>query len=629
MGESWDGAGIDLLALVANHLEEGVIVVDREGKIIVYNDTARSIFGIDPRVGPGHSPGQLMPGDMVLIIDNALGEDDGQLKPNSLNVIGIPPGDVESRQGFLAMGEFGARNGEGYLELAPREQLQTHFKSEWKGRSIELLLDRGRKIMNIKVDRQQFTYDYKLAAGHMVILDGETREVKFYQARGYTARGEDMGDILKGKRYGAKGPTAPVPHLRGRNLREIHPQNEEIVQLIEYLQEDKEINSMVEYELNGVPVRCGTRTLAHGDEIIGGLLLIEDISELKNLSTERDRALETVRNLEDRLTGDYRKPPEFSKIIGNNPEFLNVVRMADRAARSNSTILLLGESGTGKGLFARGIHEASNRKDGPFVQVNCAAIPESLLESELFGYQDGAFTGAKKSGKLGKFEMANGGTLFLDEIGDLSLSLQAKLLHVLQDQTIQRLGGIEPIELDLRIIAATNQNLEEAMIKKEFREDLYYRLNIISLIIPPLRRRKDDILDLIRFLLPKLAAKVGKEVTGVSDEALRLMLNYDWPGNIRELENVLERGINLSEGNIILSSYLPHTLQVEVEEEPGEKGEELGMSLDRSVEEAEKRTILQALHKTGGNRTEAARLLKVARTTLYNKMQRHGINFNG
>ncbi len=628
MEEAWNGANKDLLALVANHLEEGVIVVDREGQIIVYNDVGRSIFGIDPRVGPGHSPGQLMPGDLVLIIDNALGEDDGRLEPNSLNVLGISPGDVKKGHGFLAMGEFGARTGEGNLELAPREQMQTHFQSEWKGRSVELMLDRARKVMDIKIDRKQFTYEYKVAAGHMVILDGETREVKFYQARGYTARGEDVGDILKGKRFGAKGPTAPVPHLRGRSLREIHPQNEEIVQLIQYLQEKKEINSHVEYELNGVPVRCRTRTLASGDDIVGGLLLIEDISELKNLSSERDRALATVRSLEDRLTGDYQKPPEFSRIIGHNPEFLNVVRMADRAARSNSTILLLGESGTGKGLFARGIHEASSRKDGPFVQVNCAAIPESLLESELFGYQDGAFTGAKKSGKLGKFEMANRGTLFLDEIGDLSLSLQAKLLHVLQDQTIQRLGGVEPIELDIRIIAATNQNLEEAMMKKEFREDLYYRLNIISLIIPPLRRRKDDILDLIRFLLPKLVAKVGKEVTGVSDEALRLMLNYNWPGNIRELENVLERGINLAEGNIILSPYMPHTLQEEKDEGGAERGEEFGLSLDQSVEEAEKRAIIQALHKTGGNRTEAARQLKVARTTLYNKMQRHGINFN-
>jgi len=628
MEQAWNGDNPDLLAMVANHLEEGVIVVDREGHIIVYNNVARSIFGIDPRVGPGHSPGQLMPGDLVLIIDNALGEDDGQLEPNSLNILGIYPGDVKKGQGFLAMGEFGARTGEGCIELAPREQMQTHFQSEWRGRSVELLLDRARKLMNITIDRKQFPYEYKVAAGHMVILDGETREVKFYQARGYTARGEDMGDILKGKRFGAKGPTAPVPHLRGRNLREIHPQNEEIVQLIQYLQQKKEINSQVEYELNGVPVRCRTRTLASGDDIVGGLLLIEDISELKNLSSERDRALATVRSLEDRLTGDYQKPPEFSKIVGHNPEFLNVVRMADRAARSNSTILLLGESGTGKGLFARGVHDASNRKDGPFVQVNCAAIPESLLESELFGYQDGAFTGAKKSGKLGKFEMANKGTLFLDEIGDLSLSLQAKLLHVLQDQTIQRLGGVEPIELDIRIIAATNQNLEEAMMKKEFREDLYYRLNIISLIIPPLRRRKDDILDLIRFLLPKLATKVGKDVTGVSDEALRLMLNYDWPGNIRELENVLERGINLAEGNIILSSYLPHTLQAEKDEVGAEKAEELGLSLDQSVEEAEKRAIIQALHKTGGNRTEAARHLKVARTTLYNKMQRHGINYN-
>jgi len=624
MGELREAASIDFLSLVANHLEEGVIVIDREGKIIVYNEVARTIFGIDPRVGPGHSPGQLMPGDLVIIIDNALGEDDGQLKPGSLNLIGVDPNEIKEGESFLALGEFGARPGEGRLEKMASEEKEASFSSEWKGRSIKLILDRTQKNMEIKVDRQRFCYEYKVAAGHMVILDGETAEVKFYQARGYTSRREDIGDILKGARFGAKGPSAPVPQLKGRNLQEIHPQNEEIVQLIEYLRQDKEINSRVEYELNGIPVRCRTQTLAQGEEMVGGLLLVEDISELKTLSLERDRALATVRNLENRLNRDYSKPPEFNRIVGNNPEFLDLVRMADRAARSNSTILLLGESGTGKGVFARSIHEASSRQDGPFVQVNCAAIPESLLESELFGYQDGAFTGAKKSGKLGKFEMANGGTLFLDEIGDLSLSLQGKLLHVLQDQTIQRLGGIDPIELDIRIIAATNQNLEEALVKKEFREDLYYRLNIISLIIPPLRRRKDDILDLINYLLPRLASKVGKEVTGVSDEALRLMLNYDWPGNIRELENVLERGINLAEGNIILSSYLPPTLQAD----PGYQGKEMdgdGLSLEQSVQEAEKRTIIQTLHSCGGNRTEAARRLKVARTTLYNKLQRYRI----
>ena len=317
----------------------------------------------------------------------------------------------------------------------------------------------------------------------------------------------------------------------------------------------------------------------------------------------------------------------FEGIIFSSPKMADVIERIKRIAPTDATVLITGESGTGKEMIAQAIHQNSPRKNKRLKALNVRAVTEQLVESELFGHVKGAFTDAA-SDRVGAFEYTDGGTLFLDEVGDMPMSTQIKLLRVLEEQRITRVGDNKAIKVNVRLISATNRSLQQMVEQGTFRNDLYYRLNIISLIIPPLRRRKDDILDLIRFLLPKLATKVGKDVTGVSDEALRLMLNYDWPGNIRELENVLERGINLAEGNIILSSYLPHTLQAEKDEVGTEKREEFGLSLDQSVEEAEKRAIIQALHKTGGNRTEAARQLKVARTTLYNKMQRHGINFN-
>ena len=278
--------------------------------------------------------------------------------------------------------------------------------------------------------------------------------------------------------------------------------------------------------------------------------------------------------------------------------------MAEKGALSDSSILLLGESGTGKELFAHAIHQESVRAAKPFIKVNCAAIPHELLESELFGYEEGAFTGALKGGKTGKFETADGGTLFLDEIGDMPMSMQSKLLRVLQEKEIEKIGAQYPLIVDVRIIAATNKNLEELVEQGNFRADLFYRLNVFSIKIPSLCERPHDIDVLTPYLLEKICRRMGKYVENISREAIRKLNKYTWPGNIRELENVLERAVNLiGKEGIIESKHLPEKIS-------GEVTDDEVTSLKISLEKSERAAIEKAMINSKGNKTKAARLLE-------------------
>lgn len=290
----------------------------------------------------------------------------------------------------------------------------------------------------------------------------------------------------------------------------------------------------------------------------------------------------------------------------------------------DSTILITGESGTGKELFAHAIHHESLRKKGPFIAVNCGAIPENLLESELFGYEEGAFTGARRSGKPGKFELANGGTLFLDEIGDMPLHLQVKLLRVLQEYTIERVGGIKPLIIDVRIIAATNRNLEEMIKDNQFRNDLYYRLSVIPFHIPPLRERMEDLELLVHCFIQKYNLILGKNIKGYKKDALARMVEYSWPGNVRELENAIEYSANVCPDSLIDASYLPdriikHTTALS----PLKPQESV-----RSIADLEKNAIVEALKRYGTSnhaKENIARYLGMSRSTLYRKIKEMGI----
>jgi two-component system response regulator PilR (NtrC family) len=302
---------------------------------------------------------------------------------------------------------------------------------------------------------------------------------------------------------------------------------------------------------------------------------------------------------------------EFSNIIGRSEAMLDVFKMIETVARTNSTILLTGESGTGKGLVAQAIHFHSLRRDKPMVSLNCGAMPETLLESELFGHMRGAFTGADAN-KKGLLEVAERGTVFLDEIGEMSAVMQVKLLRVLQERRFRRVGGLEELTADIRVIAATNQDLSKAVAEGRFREDLYYRINVIPIQLPPLRARREDIPLLAEHFLAKFADQMEKPVASISREALELLLQHDWPGNIRELENIIERAVALEATPVILSESLPSSIRPAIRHEHAPASEALpgpGFDLEAHVKEIERGYIAQALQQAGGVQVKAAELL--------------------
>lgn len=327
---------------------------------------------------------------------------------------------------------------------------------------------------------------------------------------------------------------------------------------------------------------------------------------------------EAIKNY-NKINKDYKIT--LDNIIGNSELIIQTKRNALIASHSTSTILITGESGTGKELFARSIHNHSDRVDHPFVTVNCAAIPDNLLESELFGYEEGAFTGAKKGGKLGKFELADKGTIFLDEIGDMSLHLQAKLLRVLQERELDKIGGKSNIFIDVRIIAATNKNLSAMVKNGSFREDLYYRLNVIPIKLPSLRERREDIPLLIDYMIKEYSDKLGKEILGIDENAKQLLMNYNWPGNIRELQNVIEYSINMSQSKILTLDSMPKTLTTINYVEDVKDNEEI-----RTLEELEIREIKRALDMYKNYKKDkelVANALGISRATLYRKLEKY------
>ncbi|NLC77691.1 MAG: sigma 54-interacting transcriptional regulator [Clostridia bacterium] len=379
-------------------------------------------------------------------------------------------------------------------------------------------------------------------------------------------------------------------------------------------------NTPVEQAYN-LALRQGVSRLPIVDEHNRVIGIVTGNDALQALEKKTRRSLSYYKQ-ELTRTRDYQYT--FDNLIGRGERIKWLKREAQVAARTNSTILISGESGTGKELLAHAIHCASPRRNAPFIKVNCAAVPEHLLESELFGYEEGSFTGAKKGGKLGKFELADGGTIFLDEIGDMPLAMQAKLLRVLQEREVEKIGRTDVVRVDVRVIAATNKDLEQMVKDKEFREDLYYRLNVIDLHLPALRDRREDIPLLIEHFLKTLGTELGRKIKGITPQAESLLVQYDWPGNIRELRNSLERAIALSMNDVL-----------DVEDFKGLSGTEAPFrqkvsampvgTLAEAGEQAERETIKNALSYTNYNKVAAARILGVHRSLLYRKLKQHGL----
>lgn len=374
----------------------------------------------------------------------------------------------------------------------------------------------------------------------------------------------------------------------------------------------------------GRPYIVSRLPIVRQGKIIGavGKIIFQKLEEVKDVA-QKLAQMDHELNFYKEQVGTDRSPVTFNQIVTVSQDMRRLKQEAEIAARGNSTIMLTGESGTGKELFAEAIHQASSHRNGPYVKVNCAAVPENLLESEFFGYASGAFTGAQKGGKAGKFAIANGGTLFLDEIGDMSLNLQSKLLRVLEDRCFEPVGSNESVKVDVRIIAATNKDLIQKVASGEFRSDLYYRLNVISFRLIPIRNHSEDIIPLVHVFLERFNRDLGKRVSGVTQEVQKILVGHRWPGNVRELKNVIERAVNFASGELVELVDLPFYLREETEEVSLSWAKE--WNLENAHEHLDKETLEKALFKMNGNKSEVARLLGISRSWLYEKIRRYDI----
>lgn len=358
---------------------------------------------------------------------------------------------------------------------------------------------------------------------------------------------------------------------------------------------------------NSEHIICNTLPINYNNEYRGAVFTLRTLKEGASKNSE----------IAPKKTNTY-----LTAFLGVSQKIRHIKEQAQKVALSDSTVLITGESGTGKELLARAIHQESKRENNSFIAINCSAIPDNLLESELFGYEEGAFTGAKKGGKLGKFQLAHEGTIFLDEIGDMSLSLQAKLLRVLEDQVIEPIGSTKQILIDIRVIAATNRNLEDMIAKNQFRSDLFYRINVIPIFIPPLRERPEDIPELITHFLSKHCQALGKNIVDIEDNIMDILKNYHWPGNVRELSNVIEYAVNMEDSKILRGNSLPPYIGLRLEKMFTGKHELM------SIKEIEKEAVLHALNlygRTTSGKASAAKALGIDLTTLYRKLKEYKI----
>lgn len=561
------------LDAIINSIYNGVVVIDRRGIITVFNPTAERVFGIKACDAVGRHIEEVLPdSDLYKILQT------GQAQLGHKQVIGSMV-IITNRTPVMHKGELIGAVGT-FQDITELERIAEQLEKvqELKA-TLEAVIENPYEGI-IVVDKDGFV---TVINETYLRLVGRTRE-----------------EVL-GRHISLVNENCNLPQV----LETGEPQLCDFCSV-----RDRGMITM------RVPI-------VKDGKVVGGLgkTLFTDINIAKALTEKLNQLegqLEFYKREYNKIHGSSYV---FDDIIGESEEIQNLKSLARRIARSVSTVLITGESGTGKELFAHAIHNASDRWNKQFVKVNCAAIPNSLLESELFGYVEGAFTGAKKGGKPGKFELADKGTIFLDEIGDMPLVMQAKLLRVLQEREVERVGGLQPLKVDVRVIAATNHDLEKLVQEGKFREDLYYRLNIIEINIPPLRQHLEDLPLLVDSLVARLNTKLKKRIRGVSREALELLQQYSWPGNIRELENMLELAINMSEGDFLEYDDFPCVARKVHGTSIGQKRPVLA----DAIAQVEREMLLDALQRTGGDKQRAAHLLQIHPSALYRKLKKYNI----
>jgi PAS domain S-box-containing protein len=562
------------LDLILDAVGSGVIAIDREGTILVFNESAARLLGVRKADVLGKPLLAVVPNSGLMNVLHTGEPETGRVRVTGKRTV------VANRAPVFRSGEL-----TGAVSI---------FQDVTEMEKISRELDSTRALAR--------TLEEVLAgAGEwMVVVDGEgivtTISEEYAKFNGTTvagAVGRHVTEVIENTRMHV---------VAGTGVAEIG---------------EKQTIHGRELIVNRIPLRDGGR-------VIGayGRVVFKTVGQLRELASKMNLLESKVRYYEEELTHLRGSRYTFASIVGRGAAIMAAKAEAERASRTESTVLLRGETGTGKELFAHAIHAAGPRRAGPFIKLNCAAVPAELLESELFGYEEGAFTGARKGGKPGKFELAAEGTLFLDEIGDMPLSMQAKLLRVLQEKEVDRVGGTGSHRVDLRLIAATSLNLEELVGQGGFRADLYYRINVIPIRIPPLRERAEDLGALAEAFLGRLSADTGEPEKQLSPGLLEILRAYPWPGNVRELQNLLERAVAMSPGESLQPEHFPTLMS----RAPLGLRRELAPGSLASVKAgAERAAIVSALSAAGGNKTKAAALLRIHRVKLYEKMKRYGI----
>lgn len=607
---------------ITDALEEGVIYLDASKQIRLFNRKAREITGLVSEQTGSHPAASIAEGDIVILADNDLGNDDGGLAPQDLERINIKDPDLRQGDVLLAAGVYGnPAIPPTYKHFRGSRHSQTYsLKERYLGFDLEISIQNQKlhRSMDITVNGAVYHLSFLDSVGHLVILDGRNGQVKFFQAKGYTIRQEALNAILHGKPFLAKGGTGNDLNVIGMPIDQVFeagPLTEAIDQLLA-----GETSQLIgaDFQINKRLTICSLFAIKNVSfEIEGVLLTVRDASELDRLLDDRNQLLAEIERKNGRLSGPPSEfpPDSFANFIGGSDVINEVKYLAYKASKSKCNVLIMGESGTGKSMLARDIHDLYH-KDAPFVEVNCNAIAPSLFESELFGYVGGAFTGALASGRAGYFEHASGGTIFLDEIGDLPAEIQVKLLHVLQNKIIYRVGSSKAIPIDVKVLAATNKDLEREVADGRFRQDLYYRINVFPILIPPLRERKTDLYLLINSILEKVCVESGLPAKQLSGAALQAMLHYGWPGNVRELENVLERAVTICETNLIYPEQI--NISAPANSTP--------LTMKELLEEEEKRILSDSLKRNHGDKQLMMEELDLSRSVLYDKLKRYGIN---
>ncbi len=601
-----------------DNINRGLICVDDTMRIVFSNAKSRTITGIAVDSPAEHPAGQLEPGDIVIIADNMFNSDDGHIGQEGLQCLNVHDSSIEDNDIFLCAAIY--RNEEAepvykHLKEHPINRAAT-LQTTYFGFDITASVNDETGDALITVNGAAYPMHYYHNICNTVVIDGRNGSIKFVQALGYSARREGAGELLRGAVFQAKCREAFDVDIKGHYISDLFdcpPLLDDIQGILE--RKAGRINDRL-YRINQIPFISDIIPWSTGedDSIQGAFLLLTNIEDLLSSIEHGNNILREMEDLEHQshLISPDLPANALAGITGHSARITEVKYLACKAAKNEFTVCITGESGTGKSVLAREIHRMGNPA-APFVEVNCNAISQSLFESELFGYVKGAFTGARSEGKVGFFEAANGGTIFLDEIGDLPPDIQIKLLQVLQNKTIYKVGSTKPLKIHVRVIVATNQDLKKRIEEKKFRSDLYYRINVFPIEVPPLRERKSDLYLLVNSIMTRTCEMYGLETKQLSEEAIHLLISYDWPGNVRELENVIERAVTLCESNMIY----PEHLRLENPEIP------LTMRAQLDVEE--KRILEKTLLKYNGDKEKSMKELDLSRSVFYQRLKKHGL----